>query len=236
MTADGNAKEWNLSPEQIITLWEKAGGVREHGYLMAAIALAESDGWVTAENVAGVSTHDLAFAPAYTTYSPTRDYSIGLWQLNFYRSLGPARAKRWAALVNGPHGNAPTQFAQWLRTHPDAQAVIAHDLYADGRGLSNWTGDPAYEAWKTGGDPALEAWLGPGVITGKHKRHHRKPVGPPGPRGPAGPPKHGHRQHYAPKAINGPWHQFWRHLNTEGNHAHDATKALAHRLTKAVGG
>lgn len=236
MAEDGNASIWQEAPANIELAWRAAGGNAEHGLLMTAIAISQSGGWITAENVAGRSTHDLSFKPAYTTYSPTKDYSIGLWQLNFYRSLGPPRARRWADLVNGPYADAPTQFAQWLRTHEDAQVKIALDLYDAGRGLSNWTGDPAYEAWLKGGDQALAHWIGQDLIDtyGKGHKGKKPPPPPPGPKGPTG---GGHKpKPKAPKSVVQPWNDLWRNTNKNGNEAIHAAKALKQRLVSAVGG
>lgn len=235
----GSEAKYKLTPQQILDLWQSVGGVREHGLLMAAIAVAESGGWVTAENVAGHSTHDLSYAPPYTSYSPTKDYSIGLWQLNFYQSLGPSRAKAWAALVGGPYGDAPTKFAQWLRTQPKAQATIARNLYDAGKGIGNWDGDPALAAWRAHGDDGLEPWLGKAILTGSGVI-----TGTGGSGGGSGSGSGsggttitgniGISQ--APKSVVAPWNQLWTKVQNQGNNSHDAAKALKARLISAVGG
>ena len=101
----------------------------------------------------------------------TGDYSIGLWQENFYASLGPYRTARYAPRFGLKATMAPDQFAGWLRDHPVAQAEIAHDLF-ESSGYRPWTGDayvsgnpgllsePAQHGntrWTRGGGPAGQA-------------------------------------------------------------------------------
>jgi hypothetical protein len=235
--------QYHLSVPDLKALWARAGGAKKWADLMAAIAVAESGRWVTVENVAGHATRDLNYAPPYTAYSPTGDYSIGLWQINFYRNLGPARAKRYAELVSGPYAGNPTKFAQWLRTQKLAQAKIARQLMDDGRGLSNWNNDPAYEAWKTGGDAALEPWIGPTSKVGAGGP--TGPTGggttgagngpPPGVKGPVGEPT-GEPPVKEPKHIVRPWDDMWKSTKKDTNDAIAAAKAMRDTLVRSVGG
>ena len=257
-TEKGTETKWHLSPLAIAKLWIGQGGPRSGAELMAGIAVAESGGWMTAENVAGRSTHDLAYAPPYTSYSPTKDYSIGLWQINFYSSLGPARAKQYAAMLSAPYGDAPTKFAQWLRTHPDAQAKIAIHLYAGGNGIGNWQGDAAYAAWRKDGLPGLKPFLGSdydaivnldaagggsggsgkgsGSGSGSGSGGSSTGTGTGSGSTGSGSNPDSSKPGVAPKPIAQPWREMWQDLQAEGNTAHAAGKALRQRLIVAVGG
>ena len=114
-----------LTYHQIEDLWTRNGGDPGWAPLMAAIAIAESGG----------TTNNL------NNNASTGDFSIGLWQINYYGALGPSRAPRYgqpAALGNSP----------------DLQAKAAIDLFGNnGAGLHNWTNDAAWNAWKRAGAP-----------------------------------------------------------------------------------
>lgn len=114
-----------LSFSQIESLWINNGGSPGWAPLMAGIAIAESGGNTLALN----------------NNPNTGDYSVGLWQINYFGSLlGPRSAE---------FGN-PSQ----LQNSPNAQAKAAVSLFgSNGAGIGNWKGDPAYNAWVAAGMP-----------------------------------------------------------------------------------
>jgi len=117
---------------QLQTLWIKNGGSPAIAPLMAAIALAESGGRTNALNDA---------AP---------DYSVGLWQINYYGSLLPGRTKAYgspAALMADPN--------------LQAKAAIAIER---GQGLSAWSvyTSGAYKKYLAGGSATPLPNLGSG--------------------------------------------------------------------------
>jgi hypothetical protein len=118
------------SVAQLEQLWTGAGGDPSAAPLMAAIALSESGGNPWALN------NDPA----------TGDYSVGLWQINYYGGLLDSRTARYGS---------PSQ----LRSDPQAQAKAAVDLYAGGRGLSNWQTDAAYSAYQARGQQGVSDYL-----------------------------------------------------------------------------
>jgi hypothetical protein len=117
-----------LNYKQIQQLWISAGGAKSAAPLMAAVALAESSG----------NNSDLNNNPS------TGDYSVGLWQINYYGALNAPRTARYGT---------PAQ----LQADPLANAKAAVDLYAGGSGLSNWQNDWAAKAYAAGGMPAVTA-------------------------------------------------------------------------------
>jgi hypothetical protein len=96
-----------LTYSQIQQLWISNGGSRVMAPVMAAIALAESGGRTNALN------------------STAPDYSVGLWQINYYGSMLPGRTKAYgspSALMGDPNLQAKAAIA------------IEH-----GQGLSAWS-------------------------------------------------------------------------------------------------
>lgn len=108
------AKTKQLSFTQLEDLWVQAGGDQKLAATMAAVALAESRGNPLALN----------------NTPSTGDFSVGLWQINYYGSLGPARTKRYGP-VSGQYD-------------PLTNATTAVALAAGGAGLANWS------TWKDG--------------------------------------------------------------------------------------
>ena len=118
-------------------LWIEAGGDPNLASTMAAVALAESGGKVGAVN----------------DNPKTKDYSVGLWQINYYGNLRQARTQRYGS-------------PETLRADPLANARAAVSLAGQGgSGLGNWT------TWKSGaaaartpkGQPILLPVAGGGV-------------------------------------------------------------------------
>jgi hypothetical protein len=99
-----------LSFQQLEQLWVKAGGAARLAPTMAAIALAESGGNTTSLN----------------DNPSTGDYSVGLWQINYYGSMLGPRTARYGSPID-------------LRNDPLANAKAAVDLAANGAGLENWS-------------------------------------------------------------------------------------------------
>lgn len=95
---------------QLEQLWLANGGQQSLAPVMAAIALAESGG-----NSASLNNNP-----------GTGDYSVGLWQINYYGSLFGPRSQTYGA-------------PQQLASDPNAQARAAVTLAAGGAGLNNWT-------------------------------------------------------------------------------------------------
>src|ERR1019366_6965815 len=106
-----------LSFNQIQALWISNGGNPGWAPLAAGIAIAESGGNYTSLNN----------TPA------TGDYSVGLWQINYYDGL---LASRTAA-----YGSPAA-----LQGDANAQAKAAIKLSNNGSNLGPWKGDPAAEA------------------------------------------------------------------------------------------
>jgi len=96
-----------LSYSEIMGLWIRNGGSVLEAPLMAAIGLAESGGETTALNDSG------------------RDYSIGIWQINYYGDLRSSRTRAFGT-------------PESLRKNPDAQAKAAVSIRKS-QGLDAWT-------------------------------------------------------------------------------------------------
>lgn len=134
-----------LSFSQIESLWISNGGAPGWAPLMAGIALAESGG----------NTKALNNNPA------TGDYSVGLWQINYFGSMLGPRTQSYGS---------PSA----LQNDPNLQAKAAIALFGNnGAGLSNWTNDKTWNAWVADGRPqqpsasTVLAWLAKaGVTTG----------------------------------------------------------------------
>jgi hypothetical protein len=124
-----------MTPKQIEALWVQAGGPKDAAPLMAAIAIAESGG----------NTDALNNNPA------TKDYSVGLWQINYYNGLYSDRTARY-----GP----PQALYGDTTVAAMANARAAVNLYDGGKGIGNWQGDPAYAAYQANGDAGLKPFLG----------------------------------------------------------------------------
>lgn len=114
-----------LTFTQIQQLWIKNGGTPGWAPLAAGIALAESGG----------TTGSLNNDPA------TGDYSVGLWQINYYGNLYTERASRY--------GKPAT-----LQKSPTAQAKAAITLSQNGRTWTPWKTDRTWSAWQAAGAPA----------------------------------------------------------------------------------
>lgn len=113
----------NLSFSELASLWVAQGGVPAIASTMAGIALAESGGNPNALNPLSCRQRSLDDEPC--NFSTTGDYSIGLWQINYYGGLFNDRVKAF-----GP----PSALYD-----PAANARAAVALARDGSGLGNWT-------------------------------------------------------------------------------------------------
>lgn len=122
---------------QLQQLWTNNGGPPGWAPLMAGIAIAESGG------NAGILNN----TPA------TGDYSVGLWQINYFANLLPGRTAEYGS-------------PQALANDPNLQAKAAISLFGGGPGISNWKGDATFNAWTAAGSPSqpsantVSAWLG----------------------------------------------------------------------------
>jgi hypothetical protein len=112
-----------LTFAQLRALWLEAGGAPSLADTMAAIALAESSGNPDAINpeACRAAAHDCD--PC--TLSNTGDYSIGLWQINYYGGLFESRKDAYGC---------PGEL--WT---PIKNARAAVDIADGGHGLSAWT-------------------------------------------------------------------------------------------------
>lgn len=121
-----------LTYPQIQELWIANKGDPKAAPTMAAIALAESGG----------RTDALNDTPA------TGDYSVGLWQINYYGSLRPGRTASYGT-------------PEALRADPNAQARAAKAISGNGRNFNPWT---TY----TTRDPnrSYKRFMGPAVSSG----------------------------------------------------------------------
>ena len=100
----------SLSFAQLEGLWIRNGGSPALAPVMAAIAIAESEGDPNSLN----------------DNATTGDYSVGLWQINYFGGLMQSRTAAYGS---------PAQ----LQQNPDAQARAAIDLAGNGQGLGNWS-------------------------------------------------------------------------------------------------
>jgi len=102
---------------QLEQLWEQAGGNPLWAPVAAGIALAESGGNSTSLN----------------NNPSTGDYSVGLWQINYYGELATSRTQQFGS---------PTS----LQSNPLAQAKAAVALSGNGATWQPWAGDPVGNA------------------------------------------------------------------------------------------
>ena len=124
-----------LSYQQIENLWTNNGGDPRWAPLMAAIAEAESSGH-----------------PGVLNDTPTTgDYSVGLWQINFY---GGNAGRATQGVYGGGPGMGYQAVAAKLANDPNQQAKAAVSLFANGAGAGNWAGDAAWKSWHANGAPA----------------------------------------------------------------------------------
>lgn len=129
---------------QIETLWVQNGGDPKWAPLAAGIAMAESGGDTGALN----------------NNPSTGDYSVGLWQINYFANLlGPRSASY----------GSPSE----LLKDPNRQAAAAVNLSGNGANWQPWQTDRAWNAWVAAGRPpgpsaqTVQGWLaGAGVPTG----------------------------------------------------------------------
>lgn len=126
-----------LNFDDIVTLWNSQGGNPDMANLMAGIALAESGGDTTSLFNNG-----------------TTDYSVGLWQINYFGSLMADRTAKYGT-------------PQSLQASPPAQALAAIDISGNNfAGVHQpWFGDPVTVAWENAGSPTtvtkaqVQGWL-----------------------------------------------------------------------------
>lgn len=106
---------------QLQQLWIQAGGSPSSAPTAAAIALAESGGTSTALN------------------STAPDYSVGLWQVNYYGDLYGPRSAAYGSPIQ-------------LANDPLAQARAAVSISGNGADFSPWTTytSGAYRQYLTG--------------------------------------------------------------------------------------
>ena len=111
---------------QLEQLWTSNGGSPSLAPTMAAIALAESGG-----NSASLNNNP-----------STGDYSVGLWQINYYGNLAGPRTQAYGAPAA-------------LQADPNAQAKAAISIAGDGSGLANWSTykSGAYKQYLNGATP-----------------------------------------------------------------------------------
>lgn len=99
-----------------------------------------------AQNFVGIAQAESGLRPNALNNTPsTGDYSVGLFQINFFENLGPARTARYAPRFGLPANTSTADFTKWLQQHPEAQADIAHDLFSSS-GYSPWQGDAYVKA------------------------------------------------------------------------------------------
>jgi len=113
MSAYPGTKGQTLTFKQIEDLWIVNGGNPAWAPTMAGIAEAESGGMTNNLNA----------------NASTGDFSVGLWQINYFGSLGPERAHSF--------GEPAT-----LADDVNLQAKAAISLLGGGAGITNWKGDP----------------------------------------------------------------------------------------------
>lgn len=128
----------DLTFAQLEALWIQAGGSKQAAPVAAAIALAESRG----------NPNALNNNPA------TGDYSVGLWQINYYGNLAPARTAEFGT---------PAQVA-----NPLANAKAAVALSGGGANFTPWTTytSGAYQANMPGGSAGVSLGTTPAYSRG----------------------------------------------------------------------
>lgn len=128
-----------LTFSQIEQLWITNGGPAGWAPLMAGIAMAESGGNTIALN----------------NNPNTGDYSVGLWQINYFGNLLPGRTNAYGSPAA-------------LQADPNLQAKAAISLFGGGPGITNWKGDATYNKWTAAGSPSqpssatVLSWIGGG--------------------------------------------------------------------------
>lgn len=124
------SKATTLSYKQLRALWIQAGGNPAIASTMAAVALAESGGKISALN----------------NNPKTGDYSVGPWQINYFGDMRAGRTAKFGS-------------PEKLQSDPLANARAAVALAGDGSGFGNWTTytSGAYKAFLTPQTPAEKA-------------------------------------------------------------------------------
>lgn len=118
-----------LDVAQLEQVWDTAGGDPHWAATMAGIAVEESGGRTDALN----------------NNPKTGDYSVGLWQINYYGALAPGRTAEYGS---------PAQ----LQADPNLDARAAVALLGDStKGLSNWQADAVARAAEAAGGPLSDA-------------------------------------------------------------------------------
>ena len=117
-----------LSFSQIEQLWVNNGGSPGWAPLMAAVAIAESGGMTNNLN----------------NNASTGDFSVGLWQINYFGANGPERVPKYGEPAA-------------LASDANAQAKAAVNLFGTGSGWTNWKNDAAMNAWAKAGYPQQPA-------------------------------------------------------------------------------
>ena len=100
-----------------------------------------------AANFVGIAGAESGGRPgALNTNAATGDYSAGLFQENFFGSLGPSRVAKYAPEFGLSGSMSPQAFAAWLLKHPAAQAKIAYQQSSGGTNYQPWMGDAYVKA------------------------------------------------------------------------------------------
>ena len=122
---------------EVKAVWLANGGSAGLADTMAAVAMAESRGNPNAINPEACRAE--AYACAACNVSTSGDYSIGLWQINYYGSLFDSRVAAFGC--------------PYVLFDPDQNAAAAVSLAAGGSGLHNWTTytSGAYRTYLAGG-------------------------------------------------------------------------------------
>lgn len=116
ITKPGNPNHTQLTVNQIAGEAMAVGWKGEDVITAVAIALAESGGWTD----------------AYNDNPITKDLSFGLWQINMYGDLGPARRKQFGISENHQlFGSAIN--AKAAKMVYDGQGWAAWSVYKSGR-------------------------------------------------------------------------------------------------------
>lgn len=139
-----------LSYKTIEDLWTKAGGDPKKAPVMAAIAIAESGGRPSALN------------------DTPPDYSVGLWQINYYGALRPGRTKEFgspSALMASPTAQARAAVAIERQQGLGAWSTYssgAYRKYLNGADYSGGGSDTSggTAGGTTGGTTATQAGFG----------------------------------------------------------------------------
>lgn len=134
----------SLSYQALESLWTSAGGSQALAPTMAAIAIAESGG-----NPSALNNNPL-----------TKDYSVGLWQINYYGGLYGPRSQQFgspSALLASPTAQARAAVSIANQQGLSAWSTYTSGAYRQYLNGSNYGGTGAVPVSSTSGTPVSDS-------------------------------------------------------------------------------